>query len=186
MPADLAGAKQWLADYKSNRSLDVSIPVASTSVAGDSFEDRLNRLRNSEKAIAGEIQAASSQQMDLVTLLVASKGEEKDRVEKKLAALNHRLIQLRKQHMSVAKILCDLEMKKATLARDLIDIATVRDTFIKLNMRFAQYVRHFSNGEQDEIRSCYATITNIIAGELNNMVTDLINALRNPSKDPIA
>ncbi|MBV9877126.1 MAG: hypothetical protein JO025_20520 [Verrucomicrobia bacterium] len=57
MPASLDGARQWLTDYRADKSFDVSTPVASNPVAGDAFEDRLNRLRNSEKAIAGEIEA---------------------------------------------------------------------------------------------------------------------------------
>ncbi|HEX6566441.1 MAG TPA: hypothetical protein VF020_19265 [Chthoniobacterales bacterium] len=43
MPANLDGARQWLTDYKADKSLDVSTPVASSRVGGEAFEDRLNR-----------------------------------------------------------------------------------------------------------------------------------------------
>jgi hypothetical protein len=44
-------------------------------------------------------------------------------------------------------------------------------------------VRHFSDGEPDEVRKCYAAFTNVIAGELNQMVRDLIYELRDPGKE---
>jgi hypothetical protein len=183
MPASLDGARQWLTDYRADKSLDVSTPVASNPVAGDAFEDRLNRLRNSEKAIAGESKAPNQQQMDLVTSFVASQGEEKDRTEKRLATINHWLIQLRKQHASVTKIAYDLELKKAAANKDLINIGTVHDSFVKLGMRFSQFVRPFSSDERDAVRDCYAAMTSIIAGELNKMVRDLIWELRNPGTE---
>ena len=90
--------------------------------------------------------------------------------------------------MSITKILCDLELKKTSLSKDLIDIATVHDVFVKLNMKFAQYVRHLCDRDnpsetERQIRDCYRTITNVIAGELNQMVKDLIVELRNPARE---
>jgi len=76
-------------------------------------------------------------------------------------------------------------LKKAAANEDLIDIGTVHDSFVKLGMRFSQFVRHFSSDERerDAVRDCYAAITNIIAGELNKMVRDLIWKLRNPGTE---
>ena len=149
------------------------------------FRLRLSRLRTSEKSIAGEIEAATATQLGLVTLLINSDEKQKLNVEKQLAVVNQRLIALPKQHMSITKILCDLELKKTSLAKDLIDIATVHNVFVKLNMRFAQYVRHFADDDTEpgEVRQVYYTVTNVIAGELNQMVRDLITELRNPSKE---
>ena len=164
------------------------MPIPSTPAVGDTFEDRLSRLRTSEKAIAGEIEAATSTQLGLVTLLISSDEKQKPNVEKQLAVVNHRLITLRKQHMSITKILCDLELKKTTLARDLVDIAAVHDVMVRLSMRFAQYVRHLCDCDnpsetERQIRDCYRTLTNVIAGELSQMVKDLIAELRNPAKE---
>jgi hypothetical protein len=184
MPAELRKAQRWLIDWKENKANPVAVPIQSTPANGDTFEDRLSRLRTSEKAIAGEIEAATATQLGLVTLLINSDEKQKPNVEKQLAVVNQRLIALRKQHMSITKILCDLELKKTSLSKDLVDIATVHDAFVRLNMRFAQYVRHFADDtEPREVKDCYRTITNIIAGELNKMVRDLITELRNPSKE---
>lgn len=181
-------AQQWLIDWKDNKANPVAVPIQSSPAVGDTFEDRLSRLRTSEKAIAGEIEAATATQLGLVTLLIKSDEKQKPNVEKQLAVVNARLIALRKQHMSITKILCDLELKKTSLSRDLIDIASVHDAMVKLNMRFAQYVRHLCDcdnpSETDrQIRDSYRTITNVIAAELNQMVTDLIAELRNPAKE---
>jgi hypothetical protein len=137
------------------------------------------------KPFAGEIEAATSAQLGLVSLLIGSDEKQKPNVEKQLAVVNQRLITLRKQHMSITKILCDLELKKTSLSKDLVDIAAVHDAFVKLNMRFAQYVRHFEDGESEpgEVRHAYYALANVIAGELNKMVRDLITELRNPSKE---
>jgi hypothetical protein len=84
--------------------------------------------------------------------------------------------------MSVTKILCDLEMKRLSLAKDLVDIAAVHDGLVKFGMRFAQYVRHFADGESEpELRKVYHTMTSIIAGELNQMAKDLITYLKDPA-----
>jgi hypothetical protein len=86
--------------------------------------------------------------------------------------------------MALSKIICDLELKKVSLSKDLIDIATVHDVFVKLNMRFAQYFRHFADDIQPrEVKDCYHTVCNVIAGELNKMVGNLLTELRNPSKE---
>lgn len=53
MPADVDEAKQWLIDWKENNSKAVAVPIPSTPAVGDTFEDRLSRLRTSERAIAG-------------------------------------------------------------------------------------------------------------------------------------
>jgi hypothetical protein len=72
------------------------------------------------------------------------------------------------------------------LAKDLIDIASVHDAFVKINMRFAEYVRHFfgqrtrgdtESAESGQARRYYYTFGNIIAGELNRMVRDLTQEL---------
>lgn len=146
MPKELADAKAWLVDCRAkprSTSDGDTIAIPSLPVSGDQFEDRLARLRSSERSIASEIQGANELQMDLVSELVRSDTNEKAKIEKRLALVNQRLITLRKQHMSITKILCDLELKKTAQAKDLVDIATVHDMFVKLNMRFAQYVRHF-------------------------------------------
>jgi hypothetical protein len=145
-------------------------------------------LRTSEKVIAGEIEAATNTQLGLVTLLINSDEKQKPNVEKQLAVVNQRLITLRKQHMNITKILCDLELKKTSLSKDLVDIASVHDAFVKLNMRFAQYVRHLCDCDnpsetERQVTDCYRTLTNVIAGELNQMVKDLIAVLRNPAKE---
>jgi hypothetical protein len=191
MPKALTEAREWLDDYRAKpRSDGEAIAIPSLPVSGDQFEDRLARLRSSERSIASEIQGANQLQMDLVSELVGSDGAEKAKVEKRLAAVGHRLIALRKQHMGITKILCDLELKKQSLAKDLIDIGTVHDVMVRLNMRFAQYVRHLCDcdypSETDrQIMECYRTLTNVIAAELNKMVKDLIFELRNPVKENV-
>ena len=155
---------------------------------GDQFEDRLDRLRLNERQIAGEVEAAATQQMELVTALIASDEKSRPQVEKRLAVLNQRLISLRKQMMSLSKIICDLELKKVTLSRDLIDIASVQDVMVKLSMHFSQYVRHLCDCDspsetERQVRDCYRTITNAIAVELNEMVKDLLAELRSPTKE---
>jgi hypothetical protein len=183
LPQSVEEAKVWLLAHKADKG-DTIVTLPGTPAIGDAFEDRLNRLRLNERQIAGEVEAATKQQTDLVTTLIASDEATKPKVEKRLAVLNQRLISLRKQLMALSKIICDLELKKVSLSKDLVDIATVHDVFVKLNMRFAQYVRHFADDIQPrEVKDCYHTICNVIAGELNKMVRDLIIALRNPSKE---
>jgi hypothetical protein len=51
MPAEVEEAKQWLVDWKGNKATVAAVPIPSSPAVGDTFEDRLARLRTSEKAI---------------------------------------------------------------------------------------------------------------------------------------
>jgi hypothetical protein len=74
MPAELDEARAWLIDWKAHNATPVAVRIASTPATGDTFEARLARLRTSEKQIAGEVEAATTQQSELVSKLLKSQG----------------------------------------------------------------------------------------------------------------
>lgn len=154
MPTDdVDEALAWIAAQKPNRNK--SVPTVEVypakEVQGDSSEARFERLKASEKFIAGQIAGLQETVIpDLVVKLSAASGHEKATKEKELFKANQHLLTLRKEYRAVVKQITDIEFKRENLHKGMISVDLVRDALTRCLMPAFQYCRNLSAEVADE------------------------------------
>jgi hypothetical protein len=154
MPTDdVEGALAWIAAHKPNRNgtrptIDV---YPAKEVQGDSSEARFERLKASEKYLAGQIAGLQETAIpELVTKLASATGQEKARREKELFKANQHLLALRKEYRAIVKQITEVEFKRESLHRGMISVDLVRDALTECLMPAFLYCRNLIAGVADE------------------------------------